>query len=572
MKTPKIALIACAFVVCVTSIPQIYLQYIRGTNYSGSCAYLDTDEFSYAAYTNALIDGRPRKNDPYSGVDNGPHESLFSIQFLPAYLVALPARALGISGVTSFIALTPIIVCLSVLALLCLFIELTDNPVLAGIGAVAVLCLGTIAALNPLQVVTGLREATPFFPFARRYLPAVPFPVLILTTLFVWRALTRHPAWAILAGLSFSFLIYSYFFLWTAMAAWLVTVLLLWMIAGNRKERIRALKVEGILIAFGLVGLAPYIWLLTQRAGSMDQAQLLEFTRAPDLFRAPELYGTILLCVLFYCKKKFEIQTNKLIFAASFAVVPFVIFNQQVITGRSLQPFHYEYFAANYLVVIGAFLTIGLIQHALPARLYWYVAIAAIFFGVILGIRATIFTTPMNSQLDDGRAIALKLRSENNQGLVLATNLLLANAVVTTSKNPVLWARHLYTFSNVNLDEQKNRFYQYLYYVGVDEGEFKQALRDDFVARWEVFGAERANPMLAQSKEPVTEEDITSASNEYAAFIKSFDGSVATALPLTYAVATVNADLTNLDRWYERTVVDQKSNLLLYRLKPRASR
>lgn len=571
MKTPKIALIACAFVVCVTSIPQLYLQYIRGTNYSGSCAYLDTDEFSYAAYTNALIDGRPRKNDPYSGVDNGPHESLFSIQFLPAYSVALPARVLGISGATSFIVLTPIIVCLSVLALFWLFIELTGNPVLAGIGAVAVLCLGTIAALNPLQVVTGIREATPFFPFARRYLPGVPFPVLILTTVFVWRALTRHPAWAILAGIGFSFLVYSYFFLWTAMAAWFFTVLLLW-VAGNPKERTTALKVGGILTVIGLVAMVPYAWLVTQRVGSMDQAQLLEFTRAPDPFRAPELYGAILLCVLFYCKKKFDIQTNKLIFAASFAVVPFLLFNQQVISGRSLQPFHYAYFVANYLVVIGAFLTIGLIQHALPKRVYWYGAISAIFFGVILGIRAIVFTTPMNSQLDDGRAIALKLRAENNQGLVLATNLLLANAVATTSKNPVLWARHLYTFANVNLDEQKNRFYQYLYYVGVDEDEFKQALRDDFIARWEVFGAERANPMLAQSKQSVTEEDINSASNEYAAFIKSFDRSVAAALPLTYAVATVDADLTNLDRWYERTVVDQKSNLLLYRLKPRASR
>jgi len=303
----------------------------------------------------------------------------------------------------------------------------------------------------------------------------------------------------------------------------------------------------------------------------MDRAQLLEFTHAPDLFRAPEIYGAILLLVLAYCKKKFEIDTNKLIFAASFALVPFLIFNQQVITGRSLQPFHYAQFVTNYWVVLGAFLTIGLIQHAVPARVLRYAGSAAIFFGIMLGVRAAILTVPMNSQLDEGRAIALSLRSENNQGLVLATNLLLANAVATTSKNPVLWARHLYTFANVNLAEQKNRFYQYLYYVGVDESEFKQSLRDDFITRWEVFGAERANPVLAQNHHPVTEEEITAAANEYAAYIKSFNESVAAKLPLTYAVATVNADLTNLDKWYERTVVDRKSNLLLYRLKPRAN-
>ena len=570
MKTPKIALIACAFVVCVTSIPQLYLKYLRGTDYNGSCAYLDTDEFSYAAYTNALIDGRPRKNDPYSGVDNGPHESLFSIQFVPAYLVALPARALGISAATSFIVLIPVIAVLSVVALLWLFIDLTGDPILAGVAAVGVLCIGTIAALNPLEVVTGLREAIPFFPFARRYIPGLAFPVFVLTALFVWRALTRHPAWAILAGLGFSILVYSYFFLWTAVAAWFFTVLLLWVV-GNPTERRVACKVGAILTAFGVVALGPYAWLVKQRAGSMDSAQLLEFTHAPDLFRTPELYGALLVVLLVYCKKKFEVQTSKLLFAASFAVVPFLIFNQQVITGRSLQPFHYAEFVTNYWVVIAAFLTIGLIQHVVPRRILRYAGAAAIFFGIMLGIRAANSTAPMNAQLDDGRGIALKLRAENNQGLVLASNLLLANAVATTSKNPVLWARHLYTFSNVNLVEQKNRFYQYLYYVGVDEGEFKQALRDDFIARWEVFGAERANPVLAQSKQPVTEEDIASASSEYAAFIKSFDESVAAKLPLTYAVATVDADLKNLDRWYERAVVDQKSNLLLYRLKPRAS-
>src|SRR5690606_31964633 len=47
-----------------------------------------------------LVDGRPRKNDPYTGRDHTPEnpqpESLFSIQFAAPYTVALPARLLGI--------------------------------------------------------------------------------------------------------------------------------------------------------------------------------------------------------------------------------------------------------------------------------------------------------------------------------------------------------------------------------------------------------------------------------------------------------------------------------------------
>ena len=43
--------------------------------------------------------------------------------------------------------------------------------------------------------------------------------------------------------------------------------------------------------------------------------------------------------------------------AISFALMVFVVFNQQVITGRSLQPVHYEWFIANYCALIAIVLT-----------------------------------------------------------------------------------------------------------------------------------------------------------------------------------------------------------------------
>ena len=76
--------------------PQINMWIARGGNWQGSYVAVQVDEVSYSAYINALIDGRPRRNDPYSGRDDRPNqpqqESLFSIQFVPAYAVALPAR------------------------------------------------------------------------------------------------------------------------------------------------------------------------------------------------------------------------------------------------------------------------------------------------------------------------------------------------------------------------------------------------------------------------------------------------------------------------------------------------
>src|ERR687886_122993 len=91
---------AAAGMTLLALFPQVYLWAERGRAWQGANAYFYTDEPAYAAYVNALVDGRPRRCDPYTGDDDAAAaplpESLFSIQFVPAYMVALPARAFGL--------------------------------------------------------------------------------------------------------------------------------------------------------------------------------------------------------------------------------------------------------------------------------------------------------------------------------------------------------------------------------------------------------------------------------------------------------------------------------------------
>jgi hypothetical protein len=89
------------------------------------------DEPLYSAYINALIDGRPRKNDPFGGKDSSSQsplpESTFSIQFVPAYLIALPARILGVSASTAFIVLVAAAAFLASLSVFWLLIYVTGD-------------------------------------------------------------------------------------------------------------------------------------------------------------------------------------------------------------------------------------------------------------------------------------------------------------------------------------------------------------------------------------------------------------------------------------------------------------
>jgi hypothetical protein len=147
-----------------------------------------------------------------------------------------------------------------------------------------------------------------------------------------------------------------------------------------------------------------------------------------------------------------------------------------VLTGRSLQPFHYEEFASNYWVVIAAFLALGILRRKIAKRILIYLAVAGFGFTLMLAVQGTRLMADTNIRLDEVRPAAVTLKTKEFNGVVFTSDRILTHSVPAISNKPVLWARYLYTFSTVNLSEQRRRFYQYLYYSGVDRNEFVRTL------------------------------------------------------------------------------------------------
>src|SRR5689334_22403325 len=110
-------ILAAIALTLVALYQQFHLRLVRGKDWNGSFAFFSQDEIAYSAYVNALIEGRPRRNDPYTGRDDTSDsrqpESLFSIQFAPAYAIAIPARVFGLSAPTAFIGLTAFVTFIS---------------------------------------------------------------------------------------------------------------------------------------------------------------------------------------------------------------------------------------------------------------------------------------------------------------------------------------------------------------------------------------------------------------------------------------------------------------------------
>src|SRR5258706_6214039 len=420
------ALVSLAMVL-LSLIPQINLWIVRGRDWNGVYVSPTGDEAIYSAYINALIAGRPRKNDPFTGKDSTPKsplpESAFSIQFIPAYAIAISARTFHVSASTAFIGLSCVAGFLASMSVFLLINAIVDHPRLAAAGTFFVLCLGGAAGGSGLLGTLLENElSSPMLPFHRRYQPAAAFTLYFVFSTLVWYSLTNHVKGRArvsigFAGLTLAILIFSYFYLWTAAAAWVGCIGVLWF-CFRPNDRRRTLAMLTSIAIVTSVALVPYVYLVLHRSPSMDEETALVSTHQLDLFRLPEVLGVVILIALFLGVWRGRILANQpqAIYAASLAVLPLVLLNQQVLTGRSMQPHHFAHFVVNYTVLLGVVLCVPLLWKTIsPRMLVWA---AALFFSwgfVEVSLPCRLASVPLAITRDQMIPIFLRLKELSNQ-------------------------------------------------------------------------------------------------------------------------------------------------------------
>src|SRR4029077_7873301 len=151
--------------------------------------------------------------------------------------------------------------------------------------------------------------------------------------------------------------------------------------------------------------------------------------------------------------------------AFAFAITPFFVFNQQILTGISLQPFHYEIFIGNYTALLAAFLAAWFgLRNVLRNRprverlLALGFACAAILSGSAEAVLLSRHQLKGNLISDAARPALLRLAEvgRNRPGgqldppsVVYAPNFVVANALPSAAPQPVLWAQYLFVFPDV---------------------------------------------------------------------------------------------------------------------------
>lgn len=593
--------VVALLVVLFSLFPQIHFWLVRGADWNGAFTVVQGDELLYSAYVNALVDGRPRRTDPASGRDDHPSaplaESLFSIQFVPPYLIAVATRLLGLTTSTAFICLLAIQGLLASVAIAWLLTSLTGNKSFAALAVLFVICFGALAGGQGMIWLI-LKPDVRFlgFPFLRRFEPGVPFPLCFVFFTLVWKsfnATSRRAAllFAVFAGLTFATLVFSYFYLWTTCLAWFVAITALWLWMRRDSQVLRKVLVVSVpsLIALTLFG-----YFISKLPAAVNQAQVLTFTRGLDLFRIPEIVGAVVLVVLFLAIRKGRVSLKDpiVVFATSFLVLPFLVFNQQIVSGRSIQPFHYEVLIVNYVVLVGLALVVKLLHPPMKRRTVWLVVVLCICWASV----ELIFPAPIRSANDqrldqmvpvlkrlnalateDGTWEALRTTGQS-RSLVFSPDYGISRLLPTWAPQGLLIGTGTASFQGLTEHERKEWIHLHLYYSGRDESFLRELLNDrvddpflTYFLKSTMFGPERVLLFLGWNSKPVTQPEIEEEVREYSAFTHSFTKDTALKRPIKYVITRndVSADLTRVDRWYERDQGETWKDYTLFRVKIR---
>jgi hypothetical protein len=518
---------------------------------------------------------------------------------VPAYVIAIPARLFGISASTAFIILIAAAALFASLSVFCLFDSVTGDVQLAAAGTLFVLCMGCIVGRYGLFG-TFLDIGVPALPFLRRYQPAASFPLFFLFQILVWRALTGQSkrvtrVSTILAGVTLAALVFSYLYLWTGAAAWLASIGGLWFyfLPSNRRRTAGVVTTIGAVTSVALV---PYFYLLSHRPATLDEQQTMILTHRPDLLRAHEILGAAILVALVVGIRRSRIETDvRALYCASLALLPFIVFNQQVLTGKTMQAFHYEIFVVNYSTLVGLVIAVALLWRSIPRRWLMWAASLSLAWGIIVvAFPARLVFVPLAAASDESIPVLLRLKELSKQDGTLAdlhtkgqtSNLVFSSSASVvgllptwTSQGTLLDAGGL-DFGTLTRTERKQFFYMHLYYSGADAKTLRRVLsgwEDNSAtgryARSVMFGHERITPALGLQFKSIEEDEVDREVRGYEAYATSFSLLEVLKRTLAYAVIPTDErfDFANLDRWYQRDVGERVGSYTLYTLKLRTA-
>jgi len=382
VKEHKWAVIFALFCVLIIMAPQVYFRFAHRDIYQGIEMMASSDETAYLSRVRDAQDGHISLGNPYlKEAKNDP----YMMPPLGEIIVGYLGKILFLD-IRNTVLLSRFIFPFLDFLLIYSFVYLLSKKKLTALAASIGVMLGSIL-LNQRAIFQLLAGASPrldFLMFNRPIIPSVHiflfFGFLVCCWLFLERKVLR---WGILAALFLGSSFYLYFYTWSFLYAFCGVLCLLFLFQkkwGDIK-RIVAVMLAGIILAI------PYflnLYSVSQNSMYAEMSQRFGFvaSRAPVL---GFLITPLLVIFLLFFSKQWK---ERFIFSLALLLTPFIVLNQQLITGRVLINAHYHWYFHTPLAVI--FLTIILFELIAKTRKKFLEKIAA-FLMICASLYAGIF-------------------------------------------------------------------------------------------------------------------------------------------------------------------------------------
>ncbi|MBI2625267.1 MAG: hypothetical protein HYW70_02960 [Candidatus Nealsonbacteria bacterium] len=380
IKNHKAAFILAVLTGIIVASPQIYFPYENRETYKGIFYTCTDNESFYFSRVREVKDGYPGlgsaifqdgKEDPYL-------QSPFG-EILTGFL----GKILFL-GINNTILLARFLFPFLVFLLLYGFVFSFTKRRLFALSASSALLLGNSLFTRHVipTLLRGEALGTTFLDFFRPVQPQTNLLFFFAFLFFFWLFFEKKQwRWGGVSALIFGLSFYVYPYTWTFLSAFLGVLIIILFFKRRLRDakKIALMALTGIIIAIPYflnlyrALLHPYFTDATRRFGIIEGRPLIIGFLLPALF---------IIFLLFFPKKWKE----QFVFSLALLLSPFLVLNQQLITGKTMATGHYHWFISRpialvFLIII-LFYQAGRINAKIPKILAVFIIGMSIYAGI----------------------------------------------------------------------------------------------------------------------------------------------------------------------------------------------
>ncbi|MBI2041621.1 MAG: hypothetical protein HYT20_01195 [Candidatus Nealsonbacteria bacterium] len=480
-KNHKWAIFLALATAIVVAYPQIYSRWDLGDSYQGiGLMGASDDESAWMSRVKEVQDGHPAFSSTYFK-DGKSDPYLF--QPLGTIIVAYSGQLFSLNINDTILFSRLFFTSLLFLIIYAFLFFFTKEKIISlSIPSVFLLAISIFnrgATLKPYYLL-----------LTRPVNPALTWIFFFGFLLFFWLFIERKQwRWGILSALILGLSFYDFLYTWTFLYAFCGILILIFLCQKKWQDikRIAVVLLGAILIAIpyfiNLYRAAAYPTFgdVGARAGLMGGRELSMGILPPMLL--------VLFLILFPRKWK-----ERYYFALALVIAPFVVLNQQLITGKALSPSHYHWYYHKPLALI---ILLIILFSVLSLRKWQFAKKALAIFFIVISISLGIFVQSISYSASKETIVKIQkygplmdwFNKNAKKEEVVFSNDAIANLIVTHTSLNVFYHHSAKYSLSATTERLINTFFLYYRLDGVAEAQAKDVfLGDKENISWAIYG------------------------------------------------------------------------------------